>query len=262
MKDIDEYRDLILSRLDIKDVTLRMMSRCVHESTAYEGNTLSIGECQRVVELSDLEKLIESGLEDFVKVVLPDPMEFMPEKDRRQVLEVRNLVALCRYSVVNLDKMASTVGPSIADIKLMHQVLMDGILELPPLEETARTRSIWDLPYRGVFRDHCIQASGREFTVFPYPLEVDALMAELISLRDKLHKEKSLHPLLIAAHYGAVFKHIHPFGDGNGRLGRFLTSDYLLRQGYLPIVFGNPSLPKEEYIEILATGQEGDPEAW
>lgn len=83
----------------------------------------------------------------------------------------------------------------------------------------------------------CIQAYGREFTVFPYPLEVEQLIKELIAFRASLHASELLHPLLIAAHFGATFKHIHPFDDGNGQLGRFLIPDYLLRQGYLPIVF-------------------------
>ncbi len=49
-----------------------------------------------------------------------------------------------------------------------------------------------------------------------------------------LHKKK-YPPLLLAAVMHNEFERIHPFQDGNGRVGRLLLNYVLLRQGYPPL---------------------------
>lgn len=248
-------RKRVLSRMKVSEMAIQMMAAYVHESTAYEGNILSRAECQRIVDMVDWEKLLDGRhLEELSRVELPDPKDLMPELDRRQVLEVLNLVALCQFTIRSPKTRTSV--PSVFEVKLMHKVLMNGILDLPTLgysEDEFPPKNIWGRPpFRGVYRSTPIQCRGRELTVFPYPGEVPALMEELLDFTNTLHN--TLHPLLIAAHLGLTFKHIHPFGDGNGRLGRYLMFDYLVRQGYLPIVFG---VNKKEYIDTLAAAQAG-----
>lgn len=45
------------------------------------------------------------------------------------------------------------------------------------------------------------------------------------------------HPLAIAADFHQRFERIHPFEDGNGRIGRLLFNYILLQYGYLPVLF-------------------------
>lgn len=72
-----------------------------------------------------------------------------------------------------------------------------------------------------------------------------------------MHTDKTLHPVILATHLCTYFIHIHPFNDGNGRLCRVLMADYLIRQGYLPVVFTD--LVRNEYIQMISDAQDGKP---
>ncbi|MFH1234104.1 MAG: Fic family protein [Candidatus Diapherotrites archaeon] len=45
-----------------------------------------------------------------------------------------------------------------------------------------------------------------------------------------------LHPLELAAKFHGEFERIHPFEDGNGRVGRFLINVILVNNGYPPLI--------------------------
>src|SRR6185369_2190471 len=80
-------------------------------------------------------------------------------------------------------------------------------------------------------------------------MEVPALVEKFIQFRDEC-KNSSLHPLIIACRILSTFLHIHPFIDGNGRLGRSIMALYLIRNGYPPIIF-----QREEHICTLFLAQ-------
>ncbi len=44
------------------------------------------------------------------------------------------------------------------------------------------------------------------------------------------------HPLQLSADFHGKFEKIHPFEDGNGRVGRFLSSVILINKGYPPLI--------------------------
>ena len=79
-------------------------------------------------------------------------------------------------------------------------------------------------------------------------------VAELHDYLDELvswYKEnrKNFKPLAMAAIMHNQFEHIHPFRDGNGRVGRLLLNLVLLKNGYPPI---NISLEdRAEYYGVL-----------
>jgi Fic family protein len=62
------------------------------------------------------------------------------------------------------------------------------------------------------------------------------------------HKKK-LHPLILAAYFHTAFEQIHPFVDGNGRVGRLLMNFILHKNGY-PMI-NIPNKIKQRYYSAL-----------
>ena len=83
-------------------------------------------------------------------------------------------------------------------------------------------------------------------------------MRRFIEWRDRTHASKALHPVILATHIFVAFCHIHPFADGNGRVGRILLADYLVRQGLVLVVFRD--LDKIYYLDMVSDAQDRKPE--
>ena len=76
----------------------------------------------------------------------------------------------------------------------------------------------------------------------PKPEEVPREMASLLSWYSK--NKKVLHPLILATYFHSAFETIHPFVDGNGRVGRLLMNLILHTHKYPMINIPN----KKKYI--------------
>lgn len=76
------------------------------------------------------------------------------------------------------------------------------------------------------------------------PQFVPTLMQELV---DNYNKNKISYFLDTVAHFHAEFETIHPFVDGNGRMGRVLINLQLMNLGLPPIIIQNKSKHTEYY---------------
>ncbi|MEW6295577.1 MAG: Fic family protein [Candidatus Diapherotrites archaeon] len=65
------------------------------------------------------------------------------------------------------------------------------------------------------------------------PEKVSEEMKKLIKW---YNNENKMHPLKKAAHFHGKFERIHPFEDGNGRVGRFIINVILVKNGYAPLI--------------------------
>lgn len=82
-----------------------------------------------------------------------------------------------------------------------------------------------------------------------------------------LHSESELTPLIKTALIHAQFETIHPFLDGNGRVGRLMITFYLCHQGILerPVLYISEFFKKhrEAYFDLLESyHNKGDVESW
>ncbi len=98
----------------------------------------------------------------------------------------------------------------------------------------------------GVYRDKQVAIGDSRFPLL-VPEEVPGLMKEWLSEAELLRKE--LHPVVFTALVHKEFVCIHPFIDGNGRVGRLLMNLILLQEGYGVAVIAVEG--RSEYIRCL-----------
>ncbi len=168
------------------------------------------------------------------------------------VEEVVNYVDAMRWGVGRLGELPI----STRLLREMHQRLMSGVRgrELSPGE--LRTTQNWIGP----------PGSTIETAPFvpPPPTELSALLADW----ERFAHEEPEMPLLVQnALLHAQFETIHPFLDGNGRLGRLLLVFFLIARGRLPapLLYLSAYLDRHRddyYAALQAIREEGDAIGW
>src|SRR5262249_27250502 len=107
----------------------------------------------------------------------------------------------------------------------------------------------------GQYRKGPISVRSSPHRIFPYHVEVPAWMRRFFQWREKTHQGRKLRPLTLACQTVEYFLHIHPFPDGNGRVSRMIMHDYMVRQGYVPVIM--QALERQDYLRMISDAQDG-----
>ncbi len=105
----------------------------------------------------------------------------------------------------------------------------------------------------GVYRTVPAFITGSKHPL-PLPEEIPQLMHNFIN--DACHLKKEVHPVIAAAQIHKQFVFIHPFIDGNGRVGRLLMNLSLLQSGFTIALI--PPIMRKEYISSLEKAHQND----
>lgn len=90
--------------------------------------------------------------------------------------------------------------------------------------------------FAGKFRDVEVAIRGRDGEIIHTGAPVKDLIKELEAFITGYNENKDeFKPLVLAAIIHNQFEHIHPFQDGNGRVGRLLLNYILIKNNYPPI---------------------------
>jgi Fic family protein len=164
--------------------------------------------------------------------------------------EVYNYAAALEYGLERL----ATLPVSLRLIRELHDRLLDGVRGNYAMPGSFRTTQNW------------IGGRVLEDAVFVPPPPSD--LAGLLDAFEKyLHEPGGLPPLIKLALIHYQFEAIHPFVDGNGRVGRLLISLLLVHWGLLPspLLYLSAYLEahRERYCELLQfVSEKGDWTAW
>lgn len=168
------------------------------------------------------------------------------------VAEVVNYVKAMNYGLERL----AALPVSVRLIREIHSVLMKGVRggKLTPGE--LRTSQNWIGPAGCTLREATF--------VPPPPHEVPQALSDLERF---LHSENQLPPLVQVGLVHAQFETIHPFLDGNGRIGRLLITFLLTEKKRLarPVLYLSHYFKRhraEYYERLQAVRDEGDWEGW
>ena len=174
------------------------------------------------------------------------------EEKTKDAQEVINYINTVNYALTKIEK--SPINVEL--IKNMHKVLMEEIRGDERSPGEFREVQNW-------IGSELSKVSDANF-VPPNPEAVPKLMEDLI---DYLNSEHNVPVLVRCALMHYQFETIHPFCDGNGRIGRSLITVYLCKKKKMikPLLYISEFFEKYrlEYNELLfRTGQTGKFENW
>lgn len=86
-------------------------------------------------------------------------------------------------------------------------------------------------------------------TIFGDHNELIKRVPLLLESTQKAMDSGEVHPMIIAAKFHGFYEYLHPFRDGNGRIGRMFTNFILLKKEQPILII--PREKREEYIAAL-----------
>jgi Fic family protein len=212
-----------------QDVWAGIWTEETHHSTALEGNTLR----QRQVRL-----LLEEG-------VVSGQITFRELLEARAYGSAARWVYASAYTPLAEDSMISE-----AVVREIHKLVVGPIWPEFPPEGLVRG----EVPGAYRLKDHDPLRPG--LSPIPSSVVPSTLGEWATDVNATLSTSSSKHIIEELALIHAKFERIHPFPDGNGRVGRLVLTHLLVRTGYPPAI-----IEKEErkgYLKALKRADEHD----
>lgn len=214
---------------------------------SYQFNSILIPMLQKKEAISSM--YIE-GTQTTITDVLKSEIDPQPDDIKIQ-REVNNHIRTLIYGAECLHSGKFTHSL----IKTIHEYMMSGIIA-PGLEKTLGKYKINDNKIK----------SSTGLTVYspPTAAETKKYMDELITFMN--NDNDGINPLIKAAMIHSQFESIHPFSDGNGRIGRVLISLYLYKAKVINFPFFYISeainMDKAIYYNMLTDSRTNSLDEW
>lgn len=217
------------SPIEAADIWRDIWYQEAHNSTALEGNTLV---------LKQVAALLAEG-------------RAVGNKQLSEYMEVRGYADTAHWVYGQaIEPVSWTEGRllTLTEVRQVHHTALQPVWDVAPHPDAT------DREKPGSFREHDIKPFPGGM-VPPSWTEVASLMKDWVESARALPKQSGpkIEPV---ADLHARFERIHPFLDGNGRVGRLLTNLMLVRIGYPPAIIYKRDRPR--YLAALQRSDEGD----
>ena len=199
-----------------------------------------------------LSSQIEGTRTTFEELLAYEARQLTLFEDVQDRHEVQNYVHALDYGLDRLE----TLPVSLRLIKEIHGILMEGVRgEVMTPGEFRRSQN-W------IGRPGATLENARYV-----PPSVEEMKKALTALESYIHSDSDLPALVRVGLIHYQFEAIHPFLDGNGRIGRLLITLLLIVWGLLsqPLLYLSLFIEQnrtEYYDRLLAVTQKGQWEAW
>lgn len=199
-------------------------SRIISRQDIYDSFLLSLTYHTNSIEGSTMtEPDVRSVLFDGVTV---------PNKSVLEHQEAKNHQAALGYVMKWIQEKNDKIDKNF--VRNLHQILMNGIIS-----------------NAGVFRDHSVRMVETNVTTSNY-LKIPRDMEDFLDSFNQL-PPSTLEQVNLIARSHARFEQIHPFSDGNGRLGRLLMLIQAFRYRFAPVLIRRER--KQAYYTYLEESQ-------
>jgi len=199
-----------------------------------------------------LSSRIEGTTTSLAELLLDDVARGATGRDPDDVQEVRNYVTALGYGVARL----KTLPLSLRFVRELHARLMKGVRGEHATPGEFRRSQNW------------IGRPGSTLETAVYvPPPPEELMETLGVWERFLHERNTVPDLIQCGLIHEQFEAIHPFLDGNGRVGRLLIVLFLMERGRLsqPLLYISAYIEehRREYYDVLqAVRTDGDWIGW
>jgi Fic family protein len=169
-------------------------------------------------------------LEETEKILLQIDLDrFITE---REIFEAKNLARVIDY----IDKKAKDQDLNIDTMLLLHKMLISNIRD--------------DIAGRFRNENEFVRVGSH---IAPNPREIEERIKKMLSEYNAINYENIIKRI---ARLHLTFEYIHPFVDGNGRIGRVINNYLLIREGFVPINI--KFIDREKYYQAFREFDEKD----
>lgn len=232
---------------------IELLSRADRMLGRLDGITETLPDPKLFVAMYVKKEAVLSAQIEGTQASLIDIFEGEPTKERREDIgDVVNYVGALNYGLKRLDDFPL----SLRLLREIHQVLLSSGRGSRRNPGEFRSTQNWIGPTGSALMD----------AVY-VPPSVPDMKEALGDLEKYLHSEEEIPPLIRIALIHAQFETIHPFLDGNGRMGRLLITFWLCQQRILsqPLLYISYYFKKnrtEYYDRLMTVRNTGDWEQW
>ena len=239
--------------IDLSEETVRLLGACSRKLGELEGMLRFVPNAQMYLAMYvRKEALLSAQIEGtqctFDDILNPENTELV----QRDVADVVNYIKATEYAVERMNELPLCMRL----LREVHTILLSGVRGSEKKSGELRSTQNWIGPGGSTLKNAAY-----------IPPNIEDMNDSLRDLEKFINKAGDVDPIIKASLVHYQFETIHPFLDGNGRLGRLLITLSLMNDHALSAAVFYPSyqlkLRRSEYYEhLMAVRENGEYAKW